>query len=132
MTIRACRECNKDISTEAFTCPNCGVKDPINKSVELLEVGTDLHVRFGMLVFINIIGNFLLNNLESGFFYWLLIIVIIFMSIGLLSDIFVSIDKYKRVAASEGLRHTLATIYTRIVIVYILIGVGNIAYGLIH
>ena len=28
MALKACRECGKDVSTEAKTCPHCGVKDP--------------------------------------------------------------------------------------------------------
>ena len=28
MALKACRECGKEVSTEARTCPHCGVKDP--------------------------------------------------------------------------------------------------------
>ncbi|MGH7069144.1 MAG: hypothetical protein ACREFO_03905 [Acetobacteraceae bacterium] len=28
MALKACRECGKDVSTEAKTCPHCGVRDP--------------------------------------------------------------------------------------------------------
>lgn len=28
MAIKPCRECTKDVSTEAKTCPHCGVSDP--------------------------------------------------------------------------------------------------------
>ncbi|MGH7445915.1 MAG: hypothetical protein ACRELT_00040 [Longimicrobiales bacterium] len=28
MALKPCRECKKDVSTGAVTCPHCGVKDP--------------------------------------------------------------------------------------------------------
>ena len=30
MALEPCRECGKTVSTEAKTCPNCGVRDPVN------------------------------------------------------------------------------------------------------
>jgi hypothetical protein len=132
MTIRACRECSRDVSTEAYSCPNCGVRNPINKSAELLKAGTDLHFTFGSLIFCNIIGNLLLNWLESGFFYWLLMIIVFFITIVLSVSIFEDSNKYKTLAATEGHKHTLATIYKTIVVIYLLLGVGNAAYVLLH
>ncbi len=32
MALKPCRECGEDVSTEAKTCPHCGVKKPILKS----------------------------------------------------------------------------------------------------
>ena len=34
MALKSCRECSKKVSTEADTCPNCGVPDPANKKVK--------------------------------------------------------------------------------------------------
>lgn len=31
MALKPCRECGQEVSTEAKTCPNCGVKHPANK-----------------------------------------------------------------------------------------------------
>jgi predicted RNA-binding Zn-ribbon protein involved in translation (DUF1610 family) len=132
MTIRACRECNKDISTEARTCPNCGISDPIYRSAELIEAGKTLHQDFVILVVINIIGNLLLNWLDSGFFYWVIIILIICFTVLFSVGIIDNAEKYKKLASYNGNRDTLATIYKTIVIIYLLAGAGNLAYGLIH
>ncbi len=132
MTIRACRECNKDISTEARTCPNCGISDPIYRSAELIEAGKTLHQDFVILVVINIIGNLLLNWLDSGFFYWAIIILIICFTVLFSAGIIVNAEKYKKLAAYNGNRDTLAIIYKTIVIIYLLVGAGNLAYGLIN
>ncbi len=132
MTIRACRECNKDISTEARTCPNCGISDPIYRSAELIEAGKTLHQDFVILVIINIIGNLLLNWLDSGFFYWFIIILIICFTVLFSAGIIVNAEKYKKLASDNGNRDTLATIYKTIVIIYLLVGAGNLAYGLIN
>ena len=132
MTIRACRECNKDISTEARTCPNCGISDPIYRSAELIEAGKTLHQDFIILVVINIIGNLLLNWLDSGFFYWFIIILIICFTVLFSAGIIVNAEKYKKLASDNGNRDTLATIYKTIVIIYLLVGAGNLAYGLIN
>ena len=36
MALKPCRECNKKVSTEASTCPSCGVPNPtaINKKIK--------------------------------------------------------------------------------------------------
>ena len=34
MALKPCRECKKKVSTEALTCPNCGVPDPTTKKIE--------------------------------------------------------------------------------------------------
>jgi hypothetical protein len=34
MAIRACRECGKDVSTEAVNCPHCGARKPIGLTSE--------------------------------------------------------------------------------------------------
>jgi hypothetical protein len=42
MALKPCRECGKDVSTDAATCPSCGVKSPtkrpLNKGVLLLAL----------------------------------------------------------------------------------------------
>lgn len=35
MAMKACRECGKEVSTEAKTCPHCGVKSPVRKGLGL-------------------------------------------------------------------------------------------------
>ena len=34
MALKPCRECSKRVSTEAITCPNCGIPYPTNKFKE--------------------------------------------------------------------------------------------------
>lgn len=36
MTLQPCRECGKETSTEATTCPGCGVPNPTGSSAALL------------------------------------------------------------------------------------------------
>lgn len=36
MALKPCRECKKDVSSEAKACPHCGVKDPTKKKTSLL------------------------------------------------------------------------------------------------
>ena len=132
MTIRACRECNKDISTEARTCPNCGVPDPIYKSSKLIEARKYLNETFGMFIIANIIGNLLLSWLESGFFYWVIIILIFFVTFGFVAMIFEASDQYKQLAVDGGHKYTLAKVYKTISALFLLSYIGNIAYVLMH
>ena len=37
MALRSCRECSKKVSTEAITCPKCGVPYPTKKPTEKIE-----------------------------------------------------------------------------------------------
>lgn len=39
MALKACKECGKEISTEAKTCPNCGKKDPTGKPTSPWTLG---------------------------------------------------------------------------------------------
>jgi tRNA_anti-like len=36
MALRSCKECKREVSTEAKTCPNCGVKNPTAKGLSKL------------------------------------------------------------------------------------------------
>ncbi|WEM40996.1 hypothetical protein PTW35_10100 [Photobacterium sp. DA100] len=36
MSLKPCRECDHPVSTEAKTCPNCGVKDPVLKFSDIV------------------------------------------------------------------------------------------------
>lgn len=38
MAIRKCRECGKEVSSEAKTCPHCGVANPVKKGVSPLRL----------------------------------------------------------------------------------------------
>jgi hypothetical protein len=49
MAIRKCRECGKDVSSEAKTCPHCGVTDPVKKGISLLRMVLVLF--FGFVVY---------------------------------------------------------------------------------
>jgi hypothetical protein len=58
MALKPCRECKKEVSTQAKTCPNCGVKNPSGT----LSAGTGgclaVVVLLGILVvFVNAPGN---------------------------------------------------------------------------
>jgi hypothetical protein len=132
MTIRACRECNKDISTEARICPSCGVPDPIYKSPEFIESKKNLNETFGMFIIANIIGNLLLSWLESGFFYWMAIILIFFVTFGFVAMIFDASDKYKQLAVDCGHKYTLAKVYKIIAALFLLSYIGNVVYILTH
>lgn len=44
-----CRECGKPVSSDAASCPHCGVKKPVHKSVGI--VGIVLAAVFGLFVF---------------------------------------------------------------------------------
>ena len=37
MALKPCRECKKKVSTEALTCPNCGVPDPQQKKLKMTK-----------------------------------------------------------------------------------------------
>jgi hypothetical protein len=36
MVLKPCRECGEQVSTEAVTCPNCGIKSPARKPLGCL------------------------------------------------------------------------------------------------
>ena len=38
MALKPCKECGKDVSTEANTCPNCGVPKPTKKVKKLKDI----------------------------------------------------------------------------------------------
>ena len=49
MALRACRECKKEVSTEAKTCPHCGAKDPtMSPLVKLALYGGSAVLLVGM------------------------------------------------------------------------------------
>jgi hypothetical protein len=54
MALQACRECGKEVSTRAKTCPNCGIKAPGRKSPDPKMV---LAIALG-LVAITMVGIF--------------------------------------------------------------------------
>ena len=37
MALKPCRECKKKVSTEAVTCPNCGVPNPTQKKIVVVK-----------------------------------------------------------------------------------------------
>ena len=42
MALKPCRECKKKVSTEAATCPNCGVPNPTQKKTTVKPWGTEM------------------------------------------------------------------------------------------
>lgn len=56
MAIGTCRECGKEVSSEAKICPHCGVKQPIRKS------NTGCLVALGVLVLLFVIGSLTSHN----------------------------------------------------------------------
>lgn len=44
-----CRECGKEVSTEAKACPHCGAKKPVPKKVG--PIGTAIVVLIGLVIF---------------------------------------------------------------------------------
>lgn len=49
MAIRSCRECKKEVSDEAATCPHCGIAKPVKKDTSLVAIV--LAAVFGLFVF---------------------------------------------------------------------------------
>lgn len=47
--IKSCRECKKEVSDEAATCPHCGVAKPVKKDTSLSAI--ILAAIFGLFVF---------------------------------------------------------------------------------
>ena len=41
MALKPCRECKKKVSTEAATCPSCGVPNPTQKKTTVKPWGTE-------------------------------------------------------------------------------------------
>ena len=52
MALKPCRECQKEISTDAKACPNCGKRSPHRKNVSCLGVFLALLVTCPILAFI--------------------------------------------------------------------------------
>jgi hypothetical protein len=42
MVLKSCRECSKQVSTEAITCPGCGVPNPIKKNLKNISTPVEL------------------------------------------------------------------------------------------
>jgi hypothetical protein len=59
MALRPCKECKKEISSEAKVCPHCGKKQGISTGVALLTA-------IGVLVLLGYLANLLNKNSESG------------------------------------------------------------------
>ncbi len=56
MALKACRECKKDISTDAKVCPSCGKKSPHGASNIVKYGGGFLAVMFGLPVMVGFCG----------------------------------------------------------------------------
>ena len=41
MALKPCRECNKKVSTEASTCPSCGVPNPTAKNKKIKDISSN-------------------------------------------------------------------------------------------
>lgn len=50
MAIKPCRECKKDVSTEAAVCPHCGVPKPTEVKASAKEVRIGIGVLVGLVV----------------------------------------------------------------------------------
>ena len=47
MALKTCRECKKKVSTEAVTCPNCGVPNPTSKITRKTTSEPTFNYKFG-------------------------------------------------------------------------------------
>ena len=47
MALKPCRECKKKVSTEAVTCPNCGVPNPTSKITRKTTSEPTFNYKFG-------------------------------------------------------------------------------------
>jgi RNA polymerase subunit RPABC4/transcription elongation factor Spt4 len=61
MALRQCRECGHDVSGEATTCPNCGVKNPSPN-----HIANVLTKFFGIILTVAIVGFIVLMLLPSS------------------------------------------------------------------
>jgi hypothetical protein len=62
MALTTCRECGEQISTEAKTCPSCGIKSPERKPIGCL---TGLAVAFGVVLFVAALDSFIPKTPEE-------------------------------------------------------------------
>jgi hypothetical protein len=49
MALKPCKECNREVSTEARTCPHCGKNDPTGRRASPLAMGCLLLILLGVL-----------------------------------------------------------------------------------
>lgn len=58
MALKPCRECGKDVSTEAKTCPHCGVSGPVVASImnKNFGCGTGCLALIALVVVVMVIG----------------------------------------------------------------------------
>lgn len=56
MSLKPCRECKKDVSSEAKTCPHCGVSKPTKGPYDI-SAGMGCLLVFGLLMLIGFIGS---------------------------------------------------------------------------
>lgn len=61
MALKPCKECGKEISTEAKACPNCGKKDPTGKPTSALTWGC-----LGLIVIVGAMSAITGGNDDGG------------------------------------------------------------------
>ena len=152
MALKSCRECGEKVSSEANTCPKCGVPKPTQKNKEIEYVapkagpftqGTFLDFWTGhrgltetfWLYFVggNIISNILfvffsLNGI-GVMFYILLVVTILWLLLSIVG-VFNSADIYKKEKINSGLTHGYATAAKWTVVLLTMSGIGQALQGL--
>lgn len=75
MALEPCRECGKAISTEAPTCPNCGIRNPHGpqKTTARNAVGSGFAEGIGMLIFSVAIGFVFFLILHPPYNLWAIV-----------------------------------------------------------
>lgn len=63
MAITVCRECNVEVSSQAATCPKCGVKNPGRKAV---SKSTGCFVAIGLVALLGVIGAIGASSQKDG------------------------------------------------------------------
>ena len=99
----------------------------IRRSQELITCRDALHATFWInLIIVNIFGNILFNWLDSGFFFWVLVILQILLNVFVAFMIFGLSQDYKNLSIKEGHSYKLATGYKIAISVLLLLGLGNL------
>lgn len=66
MALKACKECRKEISSDANPCPHCGKKNPHGMSAVMKYGGGFLGIMFGLPVLVGFCGAIASGNKSSN------------------------------------------------------------------
>ena len=141
MSLELCRECQKSISTDAHTCPNCGAPNPTltkenkervkytftNIPVPIVKAYRENLTNAFWIFYIGglVIGNIFLLWADNGYFYYSWVGLVVLWNCFAIVAVWKSADEYKAASIVNKLGYGYATTAKVTTVIITLSGIGN-------